>query len=57
MKVTIEIPWAYEADWLDNRFEDALRRLKVDAHRIAGNYEKETAEMLINAFKNAEVLC
>lgn len=34
--------------------EDSLHRLSADAHLLAGNYEQETAKMLIKAFKNAE---
>lgn len=54
MKITIEIPKEFECDFINNRFEDALQRLMSDAHCIAGNYEKETALMLINAFKNSK---
>ena len=55
MKITIEIPEEFEADWNYDRFEDTLLRLCQDAHLIAGRYEKETAKMLIDAFKNATV--
>ena len=55
MKITIEIPKEFECDFINNRFEDAFQRLMADAHCIAGNYEKETASMLINAFKNGKV--
>ena len=55
MKITIEIPEEFEADWNYDRFEETLLRLRHDAHLIAGRYEKETAEMLIDAFKNATV--
>ena len=54
MKITIEIPKEFECDFINNRFEDAFQRLMSDAHCIAGNYEKETASMLINAFKNSK---
>lgn len=54
MKITIEIPKEFEQDFINNRFEDAFQRFMADAHCIAGNYEKETALMLINAFKNSK---
>ena len=53
MKVTIDIPDEYIGDWKKDRFEDALARLCADAHFLAGNYEKETAKMLIGAFRAA----
>lgn len=61
MKVLIEIPSEFERDFNDNRFEDCFQRLlhdtkdRIDNHDIllAGNYEIETLEMFINAFKNA----
>ena len=56
MKITIEIPREFEGDWNDNRFEDCLLRLKADIqHNMAGNYEIETTDMLIEAFKKATV--
>ena len=54
MKIVIEIPEEFEAHWIMDCFEDSLQRLSADAHLLAGNYEQETAVMLINAFKNAE---
>ena len=54
MKIVIEIPKEFEQDFMDNRFEDALQKFVADAHLVAGNYEKETAEMLISAFKNSK---
>ena len=53
-RISINIPAEFAADWKADRFEDALRRLSADAHCVAGQYEKETAEMLIRAFKNAK---
>ena len=54
MKIIIDIPkefiWHFETD----RFADSLKRLKSDAHLLAGNYEKELMDMLIEAFKNAK---
>lgn len=54
MKITIEIPIAFEIDWKNDRFEDSLNRLKADAHCLAGNYEKEIVDMLIVAFRQVE---
>lgn len=52
MKITITIPDEYKEEWYQNRFEQTLQRLKADANLLAGKYEKETADMLTEAFKN-----
>lgn len=54
MKIEIEIPKEFEKHFEQDKFEDALCRLSTDAHLMAGNYEKETATMLIGAFKNSK---
>lgn len=54
MKLIIEIPKKFEEHFRRDKFEDSLHRLSADAHLIAGNYEQETAIMLINAFKDAK---
>lgn len=56
MKIIIEIPKEFESHYYNDRFEDSLNRLCCDAHFCAGRYEKETAEMLIMALKNAKVV-
>lgn len=56
MKVIIDIPKEFEDDFTNDAFEDALQRLCADAHSLAGNYEKETAQMLINIFKKASFI-
>lgn len=56
MKIILEIPKEFEKDFEIDRFEDSLCRLIADAHSIAGNYEKEVAEMLIDAFRNGTSL-
>lgn len=56
LKIIIEIPAVYEQEFQENRFESTLRRLATDAHSIAGRYEKETAYMLVNAFKRATIV-
>ena len=53
MTLLIKIPKEFEQHFKDDRFEDSLNRLSADAHLLAGNYEQETAIMLINAFKYA----
>ena len=54
MKIILEIPKEFERDYKIDRFEDNFLRLIADIHSIAGNYEKETANMLIDAFRNSE---
>ena len=54
MKIIIDIPQEFEQDFINNQFEEAFQRLMADAHCIAGNYEKETASMLINAFRESK---
>lgn len=61
MKLLIDIPSEFGLDFINNRFEDCFQRLlhdtkdRLDKHNIllAGNYEIETCEMFIKAFKNA----
>ena len=56
MKIVIDIPDAFVEYFNNDRFEDSLHRLSADANLLAGNYEQETAIMLIEAFKNAQVV-
>ncbi len=53
MRFLINIPKEFVQHFQADRFENSLRRLNSDAHFMAGLYEQETAEMLIDAFKNA----
>lgn len=61
MKLLIEIPSEFGLDFINNKFEDCFQRLlhdtkdRIDKHDtlLAGNYEIETLEMFIKAFKNA----
>ncbi len=55
MKIEIEIPKEFEGHFNADRFEDSLHRLSTDAHLMAGNYEQETAMMLVQAFKNGKI--
>ena len=54
MRIEIEIPKEFEEHFEQDKFEDTLHRLSADAHLIAGNYEQETAIMLIKAFKESK---
>lgn len=57
MKVIIDIPKEFEKHFNNDRFEDSLKRLKADAGEcMAGLYEIELCEMLIEAFKEAAVI-
>ena len=56
MKLVLEIPEEFEAHFDTDSFENSLERLREDAHSLAGNYEKELANMLIEAFKKAKML-
>lgn len=53
MQIVIDIPSAFIDQFHNDRFYDALMRLSSDAHLMAGQYEKETAEMLIKALEKA----
>lgn len=50
MRIIIDIPKEFEEHFKQDKFENALQRLSDDAHLMAGNYEQETAIMLIKAF-------
>ena len=54
MKIIIDIPQEFVWHFEQDRFADSLKRLKYDANLVAGNYEKELMDMLIEAFKNAK---
>lgn len=55
MKITLTIPKEFEDHFNADRFKDSLNRLSADANLLAGLYEKELAQMLIEAFAQAEV--
>jgi hypothetical protein len=55
MTIKIEIPQEFEEHFNKDQFEDSLHRLSADIHSVAGNYEREVVEMLIEAFKKAKV--
>lgn len=63
MKVIIDIPKEFGEDIRDN-FQDFFERVKVEiAHRVntddtllCGNYELETADMFLDAFKSMQII-
>lgn len=57
MKLTIDIPREYERDFIDDKFKDFFSRViaDIDCSGLCGNYEKEIAEMFIEAFDKAIV--
>lgn len=56
MKVIIDIPKEYEIDFKADKFKDFFSRVIADMNCLCGNYEKEIAEMLIEAFNNGKVI-
>lgn len=57
MKLTIDIPREYERDVIADKFKDFFSRVIADMHYsgLCGNYEKEIAEMFLEAFDKAIV--
>lgn len=55
MRVQVEIPKEFEEDYRKDRFVDFFERVKadIDCSGVCGNYEKETAEMFLDAFGNS----
>ena len=55
MKLTIDIPREYERDFSAGKFKDFFSRViaDIDFKGICGNYEKEIAEMFLEAFDKA----
>ena len=64
MKLVLEIPKEFERHYLNDKFEDSLKRLLSDTFSnrdseviyLSGLYEKELLEMLIKSFKSSEEL-
>lgn len=52
MRIIIDIPKEFESDYKGDMFKDFFSRVLCDIQDgiLCGNYEKETAEMLIKAF-------
>lgn len=57
MKITINIPREYERDFITDKFKDFFSRVITDinCNEMCGNYEKEIAEMFLEAFDKAIV--
>lgn len=65
MKITIDIPKEFEKHFNEDRFKDSLERIEIDVHdsisedhvipTVSGAYELELIQMLMTAFKNAEI--
>ena len=57
MKITIDIPREYERDFIGDKFKDFFSRViaDMDYSGLCGNYEKEIAEMFLEAFDKAIV--
>lgn len=55
MKLTIDIPREYEQDFIADKFKDFFSRVIADINcdGMCGFYEKEIAEMFLEAFDNA----
>lgn len=58
LKITIDIPKEYENDFIGDKFNDFFSRVITDINcdGMCGLYEKEIAEMLLDAFGKAEIL-
>ena len=55
MKLTIDIPRECERDFITDKFKDFFSRVIADINYdgMCGNYEKEIAEMFLEAFDKA----
>ena len=55
MEITINIPNEFVVDYAADKFNEFFSRViaDIDYNGLCGNYEKETAEMFIEAFKNS----
>ena len=54
MLIQLNIPPEFEDEYNKDRFKESLQRLILDAHSFAGNYEKETAIILIKALQDSK---
>lgn len=54
MLIQLNIPDFFVREYNKDRFEESLQRLFLDAHSLAGNYEKETVSMLIKALQDSK---
>jgi hypothetical protein len=58
MRIEIEFPEEFEKDYTADKFAEFLGRVRadIDYNGICGNYERETADVLAEAFKNSRVV-
>ena len=58
MRIEIEIPEEFEKDYTTDKFAEFLGRVRadIDYNGMCGNYERETADVLAEAFKNSRVV-
>lgn len=54
MLIQLNIPDYFVREYNKDRFEESLQRLFLDAHSLAGNYERETALMLMKALQDSK---
>lgn len=55
MKILIDIPKEFEADYNTDRFAEFFQRCLADMCTCCGNYEFETAEMMKKAFTKSKI--
>ena len=55
MKILIDIPKEFEADYNTDRFAEFFHRCLADMGRCCVNYEHETAEMMEKAFTESKI--
>lgn len=55
MKILIDIPEAFEADYNTDRFADFFQRCIADMGTCCGNFELETAVMMEKAFAESRL--
>lgn len=58
IKIIIDIPSEFEADFNTDKFKDFFSRVAadIDCDGLCGRYEKETAEMFRKTFTNAKIV-
>ena len=55
MKILIDIPKEFEADYNTDRFAEFFHRCFSDMGTCCGKYEQETAEMMEKAFTESKI--
>lgn len=55
MIILIDIPKEFEVDYNADRFVEFFHRCLADMDTCCGNYEHETAEMMIRAFAESRL--